>query len=425
MNRTSFLTLQAVVFVALVVSWARLTPAEHDEVTKLVTGTAPVPRIDVPRERGHRMTPLYDEPEVVSDADLAVVLERVRPRFDRTFLRPNHVEHALRTWGVDATFEDPACLSGEEMTEVLTNHGQFMLSWATAKQPPRPLLIDEPGGVAIRWSKRGDTSVHHDHWLASLTEAGVRLDRPVFTPAREQTIEDVLQLALRDFRLDEREVEWSAMAFGLWLPPETKSWRTADGRRMSFDLIARRLMRGHQKYGTCVGTHRVYSLMLLWNLDQQYDVLAERTAADVYAHLEFVRDVITASQHEEGYWHADWMDGAIALEHPSAEPEHRKIIATGHHLEWLAYAPKELHPPREQILKAAKWIVESIRAEDDQTLRDRYTFYSHVGTALAAWRGTRPNDFWQEWRKSHPYEPKSDAAEYGPSGGVQLGGDPE
>lgn len=404
MNRTAFIVLQCVVVGSLAVGWARLTPAEHDEVTTLLTGEAPVPPVEVDRRTAHRITPLYDEPEVVSDEDLAAVLERVRPKFERARLRPNHVEHALRTWGVNAEFGDPACLSGAEMTEVLTDHGRFMLSWANVESiRVEPLLMDEPGGVAIRWGKRPDTSVHHDHWLASLTEAGISLDHTVFTPARETTIDDVLQLALRDFRLDEREVEWSAMAFGLWLPPETKSWRTADGRRMSFDLIAKRLMRGHQKYGTCVGTHRVYSLMLLWRLDQEYDILADETADAVYAHLEFVRDAITASQHPEGYWHADWMDGEHAIENPTNDPEYRKIIATGHHLEWLAFAPEELHPPREQIVKAARWIVASIKAEEEQTLRERYTFYSHVGTALAAWRGTRPAEFWTEWRRSHPF----------------------
>ena len=36
---------------------------------------------------------------------------------------------------------------------------------------------------------------------------------------------DVLQEALRDFRLDETEVEWSALAFGLWIAPQ-KTWTT-------------------------------------------------------------------------------------------------------------------------------------------------------------------------------------------------------
>jgi hypothetical protein len=80
------------------------------------------------------------------------------------------------------------------------------------------------------------------------------------------------------------------------------------------------------------------------------------------------------------------------------------VIATGHHLEWLAIAPEMLHPPREQIRKAAKWIIQDTLQQSDETLSEHYTFYSHVGNALALWRKTRPADFWQRWRETHPYQ---------------------
>ncbi|MBM4077172.1 MAG: hypothetical protein FJ267_16190, partial [Planctomycetes bacterium] len=32
----------------------------------------------------------------------------------------------------------------------------------------------------------------------------------------------------------------------------------------------------------------------------------------------------------------------------------------------------------------------------------RYTFFSHVGNALALWRRTHPADFWRTWESSHP-----------------------
>src|SRR5690606_25037761 len=157
------------------------------------------------------------------------------------------------------------------MIDFLTNHGEYLKSWGNAVSP---LLIERQGGVAIRWGKEEGASVHHDHWLACLTEAGVTLDQPIYGPSRRNaTLNSVLQESLRDFRVDEKEVEWSAMAFGLWLPP-VKTWRAADGREMNFDLIARRLARGHQKFGTCSGTHRAYSLMLLIRLDDQYQILS-------------------------------------------------------------------------------------------------------------------------------------------------------
>ncbi len=204
------------------------------------------------------------------------VLAQVRPRFDRARLRANYVEHALRAWGIDAEFGDPEVMSGAAMKDFLVDHGKFLASWGP---DIRPLLIDQPQGVGIRWGTEECASVHHDHWLACLTEAGTPLDEPIFTPSRQlRTFKDALQQGLRDFRLDERETEWSAMAFGLWIAP-VKSWQTGDGRTLSFDLLAQRLIRGHKRFGVCSGTHRLYSLMLLYRLDDDHGILSPSVKA--------------------------------------------------------------------------------------------------------------------------------------------------
>jgi hypothetical protein len=337
--------------------------------------------------------PLYNDPDVVSDAELSAVLERIVPRFAAENLKPNFVEHALRTWGIDATFRDPAAMSGAQMRDFLTDHGRFVAAWG---RDAEPLLIDQPAGVSIRWDDQPGASVHHDHWLASLTEAGVKLHDPVFTPARgNMTFNDVLQQSLRDFRLDEREVEWSAMAFGFWLCP-TATWHTAEGREMSFDRIAGRLMRGHGRFGVCSGTHRVYSLAVLLRLDDEHHILSPSVRGEVFAHLQNVRDLMIASQLEAGCWPSNWSDGADAVTQPVDEPDYKRVIATGHHLEWLAIAPRELHPPRERILKAADWIIKTTIETPDDVIASQYTFFSHVGNALALWRGTRPAAFARE-----------------------------
>ena len=252
--------------------------------------------------------------------------------------------------------------------------------------------------------------MHHDHWLASLTEAGIPLYEQVYTPARsDMTINEVIQEALRDFHLDERETEWSAMAFGLWLPPVNR-WTNGDGRELSFDQLAKRLLRGHKRYGVCSGTHRVYSLMLLCRIDDQFNhtILSKPIRDEVYGFLKNVRDLISVSQFDDGYWPYNWSAGADAIKNPVNDPEHRKVIATGHHLEWLAIAPKELHPPREKILKAADWIIKQTTERTDKEILMHYTFYSHVGNALVLWRGTRASEYWREWQQTHPFQPEDE-----------------
>lgn len=344
-----------------------------------------------------RVEPLFNDPSVVSDADLMLVLNKTIPRFSRKHLKPNFVEHALRTWGADATFRDPAAMSGTEMRDFLIDHGRYVESWSNKVEP---LLVDEPDGVSVRWGHAECASVHHDHLLACLTEANVPLDTQVYPPGgAPRTLNDLLQQSLRDFRLDEREVEWSAMAFGLWLAPSAKTtWTTGDGRRMSFDLIAERLMRGHQRFGVCNGTHRVYSLALLLRLNHRYRLLSNRVRDDVVRHLRGVRDRLIASQFPDGHWPSNWSDGADALANPVDDPDYKKVIATGHHLEWLAIAPVELHPPRDRIRKAARWLVKNVREHDDAHIQQRYTFYSHVASALAGWRRSRPIAFLHQHR---------------------------
>lgn len=347
------------------------------------------------------ITPLHDDPGVVSREELAEVLRRIIPRMPRKQLKPNHVEHALRTWSQAATFRDPRAISGAELKEFLTNHGEFLASWGAEQQP---LLVDRPTGVAVHWGKDACASVHHDHLLACVTEAGVKLDEPIYTLGHtDRRMVHLLREALADFKLDEAEVEWSALAFGLWLPPQ-QTWTTRSGRVLSFDLLAERLMRGSCRFGVCLGTHRVYSLMVLWRLDEEYHILSPTIRNAVWEHLLEVRDQIAASQFEDGHWSSNWPQGADALTNPANDELYKQIIATGHHLEWLALAPAELHPPKEQIYRAARWCRETLRKQTDAQVASNYTFLSHVGVALSLWRKTTPCEFWVRWEAEHPEE---------------------
>jgi len=395
--KEQFFVVQLIVGVALVASIAAGASSGRSRLGADL-GVSRGSAIPVPRETPLVIEPLYDDPEVVSDEELASVLVKVQPRFSRERLKPNFVEHALRTWSLKARFADPDVMSGEDMKEFLTDYSQHLASWGVDMEP---LLIDESTGVAIRWGKEEGASVHHDHWLASLTEAGIGLNEPVFTPNRSRRIADVLQQSLLDFRLDETEVEWSAMAFGLWIAPQ-KSWTTRDGRTLSFDLLADRLMRGHKRFGVCSGTHRIYSLVVLLRLDDDFQILSESTRTRIMDHVKSVRDLISVCQFEDGHWASNWADGRDSLVKPIDDELYKQVIATGHHLEWMAIAPQELHVPREQILKAADWVIRTTKDQSDSDIGIRYTFFSHVGNALALWRKTHPADFWMKWQAEHP-----------------------
>jgi hypothetical protein len=64
----------------------------------------------------------------------------------------------------------------------------------------------------------------------------------------------VLAEALRDFRLDEGETEWSSLSFALWLSPDgIPQWHNGAGRNITFDMLVERLVRNHKRMGVCQG----------------------------------------------------------------------------------------------------------------------------------------------------------------------------
>lgn len=372
-------------------AFARNIPENTRRLNELRTGDLSYPNLNVPREKALKISPLYDRPDLVNDSDLTAVLKQVRPKFPRQKLKPNHVEHALRIWGVDATFKDPDVLSGQELKEFLLNHGKYLASWTPEMEP---LLIDEAEGVAVRWGSEECASVHHDHLLACLSEAGVPLNEPVYTPSRRiHTLNDVLQLSIRDLQLDERETEWSALAYALWLPP-LKEWHNREGRNLSFDLLAKRLIRGEELSGVCLGTHRIYTLVVLWRLDEEYGILTPETRGLIRDHLLKIREELIGSQYADGHWESNWPQGTQADRSRPHDELYKQVIGTGHHLEWMGIAPREFHVPDEQIAKAMQWVIKTTIEQPEEKLLERYTFFSHVGGALSLWRNTTPSEFW-------------------------------
>ncbi|MBA3314847.1 MAG: hypothetical protein M3552_11725 [Planctomycetota bacterium] len=388
----AIIAVNVVTLAAFAVAAASLTGRGERRVVEALSATTTAPRLPISHERPVMVEPYYDDPSVVSDEELRDVLEKVRPRFGMERLQPNYVEHALRAWGPSIEFHEPGVMDGPEMVLFLTDYGRHLASWGVRA---RPLLVERPQGIAINWGKRPGESVHHDHWLACLTEAGLPLETPIFGPNRRgDTLNDALQEALRDFDPNERETEWSVMAFGFWLPPDHQSWTNRDGRRIDFDLLAETLMRGASRFGVCGGTHRVYSLMVLLRLDDDHRLLSPPMREGVYEHLRRVRDAISLSQHASGEWGTDWPNGAAAYANPLREPAYRQVIATGHHLEWLAIAYPDLQPNREVVQRAADWLVQTVRDIPQEDLIGQYTFFSHVGNALSLWRKTHPAEAW-------------------------------
>ena len=333
--------------------------------------------------------PRYDIPEVVSDEQLATVLFKLRPRFRHGQPKINHVDHALRCWGADVSFADPQFVSGDEMRRLLTDHDAFKAAWG---DKTRGLLIAKEQGVAYR-TQQGDASASHvDHTLGTLAECGTTLDFPIRLAGRSATLRDVLHQALTSFDINQAEYEWTTLAVALYAT-DGRPWYTPEGDRLDFNRLAQRIMRQAFGQGVCYGNHRLYSLTLLLRLDDEKQLLTVATRQNLLAHLTEATRRLNENQHAEGYWDRNWHDLKVSTNDEDLAlggPLSRRILSTGHALEWWAMAPTELHPPRETLVRAGQWLVHEIERMPMKSVADNYTFLSHAGRALALWRGRFP-----------------------------------
>lgn len=341
------------------------------------------------RNKPLRVLPQRNVPEVVSNGQLQRVLHKLRPRLRGENPRINHVDHALRFWGTEATFDDANCLSGRDMRRLLLDHRRFDEAW---EDGTRPFLTETRYGVRPRLRRGPATASHEEHTLAGLAEVGTPLDHPVVTPDRETTLRAILEDALKSFSLNQPEYEWSALAFALYMPTD-ESWMTTEGQWISFDRLAERIMRERLRRGVCYGNHRLHALVMLLRVDERVPMLSAPMRRKVVGHLRDVLQTLVETQSDDGYWGRAWDGTEVTETSPGGnELRRRRILATGHALEWLALAPDEIQPPRRMVVDAGQWLCRTIESMSGEDIADGYTFLSHAGRALALWRGRLPAD---------------------------------
>jgi hypothetical protein len=339
-----------------------------------------------PRNEPLRVLPLYNEPALVSDSELIQVLHKLRPRLRGRNPKMNHVDHALRFWGIEARFADPECLSGVEMRELLLDHRQFAAAWKPGTQP---FLTQTEFGVRPRLQEGDATASHVDHTLATLAEVGTPLDYPVLTSVGETRVRALLMDSLRAFGLNQTEYEWSAVVFSLYLP-QARPWLSREGQWIDYDRIAERIMRQEPTQGVCFGNHRLQALVTLLQVDEQQRILGASARQQILDYLRQMTALLVRNQDASGFWDGNWDGSSLSDSARLQTPLARRILATGHALEWWALAPASVQPPLSVRVQAAQWLCRTIENMSDREIEANYTFLSHAGRALALWRGKFP-----------------------------------
>jgi hypothetical protein len=271
-----------------------------------------------------------------------------------------------------------------------------------AGEDAAPLYTEVDGEILVRpaipWDASFDSgAAHTDDVLATLGESGVPLDHPLLLRDRSTTVHELLDTAIDRFHDQQFEYEWTAISYARYLYP-LRSWQNRFGQTIDVDALIDETLEAPWRDGVCAGTHRLEALAVLARVDDQAHALEPRERRKVVEHLANVSNVLTRSQHSAGYWTGRWWDPNDA-QSARVPTKLETILATGHHLEWLALAPPEAQPPREVIVRAAQWLVQAMLEIDEKTLQEMYGPFSHAARALCLWRSQDPYEAWRAGQK--------------------------
>ncbi len=334
--------------------------------------------------------PTWNDSRIITDEQLVMVLKKLR--FENQHQpKINHVDHALRMWGLPARL-DERFLSGHQMLALLTEDGTYKACWG---EKARPLVMLTATGPRYRTQEGSASSSHVDHTLATLAEVGLPLDYKIASRIGPIEMRTIVERSLQQFSLNQREYEWTAILWGLYAA-DANSFRSIEGQEVTFDRLAKRIMRQQFGQGVCYGGHRLFSLVMLRRIDlDKTRLFSDETRSAVDAHLLEATRLLVASQSQEGYWDRTWPGEPIG-EIKALWEQGSRFLATSHAMEWWAMAPEHLLPPRETLIRAGQWMVVELEKMDEANVRKNYTFLTHAGRSLALWRGGFPHELYSE-----------------------------
>lgn len=351
-------------------------------------------RLPTPQREPRPIVARHHDPSLIARERLRRILARLQPRFAGRRPKINHIDHALRMWGAEATFDEPDCLSGAELRALLLDHRAFAEAWGPTTKPF--LIPDTTGRGDLDFRTRGGpaTASHVDHTLACLAEIGTPTDFPVQTPRGELPLQAAIEHALTGFSLNQEEYEWSTLVWLHYLP-HVREWVSHEGQRITWDRLADRLMRQRLSQGVCFGQHRLMSLAALLQRDDDVRYLSPGMRARIVDHLRDATSRLEATQHAEGYWDGGWpgveWDGSPLQSTGPLGVRADRILATGHVLEWWLYAPAEALPSETVLRRATDWLADELEQLTEDETRRYYPFLTHAGRALALWHGQEPH----------------------------------
>ena len=394
------------------------TPVEAGEDLRRAQETVQRrPRRDVPLN----LIPICELRDIVREEELGPVVASVQPSWPGPSI--GLIIHSLRLWGAHAAFAQKNTLYPDQNglityptplpLEVLLDHNVFRNVFQFHTLIP-PLLTEGRMGVAVT-TKNDPTwnayqgQFHADDILQVLGEIGIPRSypvRPKTSSNRRFTVDDLINESLWSYS-QMQEPDFTAGAYARWLRgPAT--WRNRFNELCSLDLLADQLVKRPFGRGACLGTHLPYAMVSLLRAHEVEPLISDNTAARLTVRLRELSTVLTRNQQADGSWPGRWCDTVPDDREWRSfylnAPLNAAILTTGHHLEWIALALAEVRPPREVIVRAARFLLRTIPALPKPFFADMnmYPAGTHAVRALCLLCGVDPWEVYQRFSHSSP-----------------------
>gem|GEM_PF-3164619 len=252
----------------------------------------------------------------------------------------------------------------------------------------KPLLRSRYGARFTPYQKlmlgtdQPSAEAHLGQALSTLGSLGVSLTHPIqLQGGSPATLQDVFDDLVANFFLDDAEIFWQATALTFYLPPK-RSWTNRFRENFTFDMLAKELLSRDFGESACAGTHRLIGLVTLLRAHHEMSIIEPKTEQMIVDDLSKVVKILVHSQHSNGSWTSSWHKDLVgnsiaqALQDVSSVD---RIVATGHHLEWLMLLPDEIRPEDRIFFKAAGYLMSVVPelAKDPQWLTRWYCPVTH------------------------------------------------
>ncbi|MEM9645841.1 MAG: hypothetical protein AAF989_12695, partial [Planctomycetota bacterium] len=237
----------------------------------------------------------------------------------------------------------------------------------------------------VNRGRNGEPTEHRDQLLCALAENKVPLNAVIRNGEETILAKDLLRTSVREFHLDQEEIEWTATAFALYLPPQA-CWANRLGETFTFDDLATTLMSRSPGQGSCRGIHLATSLTVLLLADARSPVLSQVVRDKTHRFLSGLVEEASETQLADGGWPQCWAP-SLFLDDPDygftpASNLVNRVIVAGHLTEWFHLLPEELKPRRETVHRATANLCGLLEQSPEQTMRQEFCPYSHAVFSL-------------------------------------------